>query len=58
MCRRIQCEDCHKPSYTGCGRHVEEILASVPREARCQCRNAVSANKGAALVQPLYAASA
>ncbi len=37
MCRRITCSSCGKPSFAGCGRHVESVLADVPREARCQC---------------------
>ena len=38
MCRRIVCETCQKPTYSGCGRHVEEVLIAVPRDARCRCR--------------------
>lgn len=35
MCRRITCEACGKPSYAGCGRHVDQVLGDVPVEARC-----------------------
>lgn len=38
MCRRVQCSDCDKPTYAGCGAHVEQVLAAVPREERCVCR--------------------
>ena len=38
MCQRITCSKCGKPSFTGCGRHVESVLADVPPEERCQCR--------------------
>jgi hypothetical protein len=38
MCRRVQCSSCGKPGYVGCGAHVEQVLADVPREDRCQCR--------------------
>lgn len=42
MCRRVVCETCQKPTYSGCGRHVEEVLIAVPRDARCGCRESVS----------------
>lgn len=38
MCRRVQCSSCEKPSYAGCGMHVEQVLGDVPREERCSCR--------------------
>lgn len=45
MCRRIQCETCGKPSYAGCGRHIDEVLRSVAHEERCSCRG----SRGAAV---------
>ncbi len=39
MCRRVTCDRCGKPTYAGCGAHVEQVLADVPRERRCQCRD-------------------
>jgi hypothetical protein len=38
MCRRVQCETCQKPSYSGCGRHVDQVLKNVAESDRCQCR--------------------
>jgi len=38
MCQRIQCSRCRKPTWTGCGAHIEQALAGIPREARCHCR--------------------
>jgi hypothetical protein len=38
MCVRIDCLRCGKPTYRGCGRHVEEVLGDVPAEDRCQCK--------------------
>jgi len=38
MCQRVVCNSCGKPGYSGCGRHVEAVLADVPLEARCHCR--------------------
>ena len=29
MCARITCETCGKPTWAGCGQHVEEALAGV-----------------------------
>lgn len=38
MCRRVECSECHKATYAGCGMHVEQVLGDVPREDRCTCR--------------------
>jgi hypothetical protein len=37
MCHRVQCARCGKPSWVGCGRHVEQALAGVPAAERCAC---------------------
>ena len=37
MCHRISCPRCGKPTWAGCGRHVEEALAGVPPAQRCSC---------------------
>lgn len=39
MCQRITCSACGKPTFAGCGRHVEAVLRDVPIEARCRCRD-------------------
>jgi hypothetical protein len=39
MCQRVTCPTCGKPTFTGCGRHVEQVLASVPVDQRCRCRD-------------------
>jgi hypothetical protein len=38
MCMRTTCPTCKKPTYSGCGAHIEEVLGDVPKEKRCQCR--------------------
>lgn len=38
MCRRIECPQCGRPSFVGCGAHVEQVLGDVPRAERCRCR--------------------
>ncbi|MGE3178078.1 MAG: hypothetical protein AB7O32_11450 [Vicinamibacterales bacterium] len=37
MCQRVQCDQCGKPTWAGCGRHIEEALRGVPPDQRCQC---------------------
>ncbi|MBS2966672.1 hypothetical protein KGA66_26785 [Actinocrinis puniceicyclus] len=37
MCRRATCRTCGKATYKGCGMHVEQVLAGVPRSQRCSC---------------------
>lgn len=36
MCRRVACNECGKATFAGCGAHVEQVLAGVPEEKRCQ----------------------
>ncbi len=38
MCSPATCRQCNKVTYSGCGRHVEQVLANVPQENRCTCR--------------------
>jgi hypothetical protein len=38
MCQRVTCSTCGKPTFAGCGRHVEQVLGDVPPAARCRCR--------------------
>lgn len=40
MCRRADCAKCGRPTYAGCGAHVEQVLADVPATERCRCREA------------------
>ena len=37
MCRRVDCPKCGRPTFAGCGRHVEQVLGNVPPTARCRC---------------------
>ena len=37
MCQRVTCPKCKKPTWVGCGEHVEEALAGVPQAERCSC---------------------
>ena len=37
VCSRTTCRTCGKASYSGCGRHVEQVLAGIPQSQRCAC---------------------
>ncbi len=37
MCRRVTCNHCGKPTFAGCGAHIEQVLGDVPPAARCKC---------------------
>ena len=37
MCRRVVCDQCKKPTYAGCGMHIEQVLGDVPKDQRCTC---------------------
>jgi len=37
MCRRVTCNRCGKPTYEGCGRHIEQVLGDIPLDERCAC---------------------
>ncbi len=38
MCTRTTCRSCGKPTYSGCGAHIEMVLGDVPQDKRCKCR--------------------
>ena len=35
MCRAVACKSCGKTTWAGCGQHVDQVLAGVPRSERC-----------------------
>ncbi|MCU0311122.1 MAG: hypothetical protein MUE36_09270 [Acidimicrobiales bacterium] len=37
MCRRATCPSCDRPTFKGCGAHVEQVLADVAPADRCRC---------------------
>ena len=37
MCVEATCKRCGRPSWKGCGKHVDQVLGHVAREDRCQC---------------------
>ncbi|WP_164519610.1 hypothetical protein [Nocardioides ferulae] len=36
MCRPTTCRTCGKTSWAGCGMHVQQIMAGVPKAQRCE----------------------
>ena len=37
MCHEITCARCGKPTWEGCGEHIEHALKRVPVNERCTC---------------------
>lgn len=37
MCRKVTCSKCGRPTWAGCGMHIESALKDVPQNQRCQC---------------------
>ncbi|MDP9463252.1 MAG: hypothetical protein M3P52_01400 [Actinomycetota bacterium] len=37
MCRKVTCSTCKRPTWAGCGAHVDLVLRNVPPAERCQC---------------------
>ncbi len=38
MCSPALCRTCGNVTYSGCGQHVDQVLAGVPTSRRCTCR--------------------
>jgi hypothetical protein len=43
MCRRVTCDRCGKPTWAGCGAHVEQVLGDVAAKDRCACKGEAAA---------------
>lgn len=37
MCHQVMCEKCGRPTWSGCGNHVEQALGNVAVQDRCSC---------------------
>ena len=37
MCQRVTCRRCGKVSWSGCGQHVQQVMAGVPQSEQCTC---------------------
>ena len=38
MCYPVECPSCHKTTWGGCGMHVDQVMATVPKDRQCTCR--------------------
>jgi hypothetical protein len=38
MCSPALCQSCGKITWSGCGMHVDAVMANVTVERRCTCR--------------------
>jgi hypothetical protein len=47
MCRRVDCPTCGRPTFAGCGAHIEQVLGNVPPAERCRCREQPPKDKDA-----------
>jgi hypothetical protein len=37
MCYPVNCPECSKITWAGCGCHVEQVMATVPAAEQCAC---------------------
>jgi len=37
MCRQVMCRTCGLATWSGCGQHVDQVMAGVPKSERCVC---------------------
>jgi hypothetical protein len=54
MCSKVTCRQCSKPTWSGCGEHIEIALAGVPESQRCQGHDAPSAPKNGGLLSRIF----
>jgi len=54
MCRRVTCKKCGKPTYAGCGQHIEQVLAGVPKAQRCTRQHGNNDTAGRSLLSRLF----
>ncbi|WP_143180333.1 hypothetical protein [Bowdeniella nasicola] len=36
MCRAVTCKKCGKTTWAGCGQHVDQVMANVPKSQQCE----------------------
>ncbi|OKL46890.1 hypothetical protein BSR29_05850 [Boudabousia liubingyangii] len=47
MCRPVTCRKCQKTTWAGCGQHVDQVMANVPKSQRCTCNEKKSSGNDA-----------
>ncbi len=38
MCSPVRCHSCSKVTWSGCGQHVDMVMAQFAPEDRCECQ--------------------
>ncbi|CAK9185784.1 unnamed protein product, partial [Ilex paraguariensis] len=38
MCSRVECKQCGKTSWRGCGKHLTTLFAGIEKGKHCMCR--------------------
>lgn len=46
MCSRVVCKKCQKFTWSGCGQHIDEALAGVPKDQICEGHSAEPSDGG------------
>lgn len=54
MCSRVKCRSCNKPTWSGCGDHIEEALAGVAKKDRCQCAGNAAVSSGSGFFSRIF----
>ena len=54
MCQAVKCATCEKMGWRGCGAHVEQVLAGVPKAQRCQCANGAQTKPVAQALREMF----
>jgi len=54
MCSKVTCRQCGKPTWSGCGEHIEIALAGVPKNERCQGHSDSSAPKSGGIFNRIF----
>ncbi|TIB36629.1 hypothetical protein E3P86_02426 [Wallemia ichthyophaga] len=39
QCFQVECANCNKQTWSGCGLHKNAVLEKIPKEDRCSCKN-------------------
>lgn len=37
MCYKLKCDKCHKWTWGGCGKHIDQALKGIPEKDICKC---------------------
>lgn len=54
MCSKVTCRQCGKPTWSGCGEHIEQALAGVPQSERCPGHEGAGAQKSRPFLNRLF----